>query len=655
MWKITANDAEVLGVHAALLPTGHIIYFTGNEYSIDEQTETQFEHTRLYHCDTDQVLPVSSPSRTDDVFCCGHAMLPDGDLLIAGGTEHLTAAGHEEPGPHSTVFHVPGIRKAFIFDFQTLRWAPASDMAIGPPRPEDPQYPPPNPNQTGGRWYPTLVTLPSGKVMAFGGHPGSADKRHNNNVVELYSPASNSWSQDAMLNHWSQDPVLNQAADIFGNRPAVPRVHGEEIDAAYYPRLHVLPSGDVFCSTLLMDDNGKADWRIYQPPQGSSQGQWISTNTRHQIINELDQNYGNVNNNYRTSAVLLPLLPEKGYQASVLLCGSNLGLLITPQQTNFGQWKINVARTRERGLEGERRECNAIILPTGQVFVCGGVNPTLPAASASGPTSTAAIPRAFLYPPTATEVPDRFGVLKAELYSPESNSWQTLEPAAVVRNYHSVALLMPDGRVWTAGSSIDGEHSGKWRPEIEVYSPWYYGRPDRPEITEVSRGALSSDTLLIKTPQDDIQRVAILRTGSVTHCFNSDQRYIGLNFRRDSDGVLLAQIPSTNIAIPGYYLLFLIDSNGVPSKGEFIYVSHSQFNEPKQGILFSLLQGIFGILPSGQVKREPPGDPPFRDMLLGLAVYELATNVEDAQERVALQKASLNLVSNIARKTLDRI
>ena len=266
------------------------------------------------------------------------------------------------------------------------------------------------------------------------------------------------------------------------------------------------------------------------------------------------------------------------------------------------------------------------------MFVCGGVNAEFKAAYS------------VLYPPTATEIPDALGVLKAELYSPESNSWQTLEPASVVRNYHSVALLMPDGRVWTAGSSIDGKHSGKWEPRIEVYSPWYYGRPDRPEITEVSRGALSSDTLLIKTPQDDIERVAILRTGSVTHCFNSDQRYIGLKFRRDSDGVLLAQIPPSNIAIPGYYLLFLINKKGVPSKGTFIHVSHSQFSEPKQSILFSLLGDILGVLPSGQFKRVPPGDPPLRDMLVGLAVYELAKNIEDVQERVTIQKASLNLV-----------
>jgi hypothetical protein len=71
--------------------------------------------------------------------------------------------------------------------------------------------------------------------------------------------------------------------------------------------------------------------------------------------------------------------------------------------------------------------------------------------------------------------------------------------------------------------------------------------------------------------------------------------------------------------------------------------------------LLWLLEGILGVLPSGQVKRVPPGDPPFRDMLLGLAAYELAQNIEDAQERSELQKASLNIVSNIPQKTLNRI
>jgi hypothetical protein len=608
MWNVTVSDAEVLGVHAALLPSGHIIYFTGNEWDIAEQANKQFEHTRLYDCATDRVLFVSSPSKEDDVFCCGHAMLSSGRLLIAGGSENVirTSAGtiETEPGIHHDL-HVPGIRKAWTFDPFAQRWFSVADMAAGPLAEPSDSAPNPKPDQTGGRWYPTLVTLPTGKVLAFGGHPGSGDARHNNNAVELFDGASGLWFGDAPLNH---------------NR---------DVDAAYYPRLHVLPTGDLFCSTLLNDDHNIADWWVYQTGQRTSPGRWVRSNTATEAINELDPIYRSANKNYRTTAVLLPLLPENGYAARILLCGGRTAWVITPGKT------VNFSKTGTRSLGRDRRQCTGVLLPTGQVFVCGGVE---------GP-----------FQESFAEIPDTDGVLEAELYSPESNSWQTLEPASVVRNYHSVALLMPDGRVWTAGSSINGAHSGKWRSEIEVYSPWYYGRPDRPEITNVSRSALSSDTLLIKTPRDDIQRVAILRTGSVTHCFNSDQRYIGLEFRRDSDGVLLAQIPSSDIAIPGYYLLFLIDHNGIPSKGEFINVTHSEFEEPEKSILFGLLEGILGVLPSGQVKRAPPGDPPFRDMLVGLAVYELAKNIEDAQERVAVQKASLNLVGNIAQKTSNRI
>ena len=119
MWKITVSEAEVLGVHAALLPTGHIIYFTGNQYDIEEQATNQFQHTRLYDCAADRVLYMCSPSAEDDVFCCGHAMLPSGRLLIAGGSEALIRGEHgipaTEPGIHHGI-HVPGIRKAFIFD-----------------------------------------------------------------------------------------------------------------------------------------------------------------------------------------------------------------------------------------------------------------------------------------------------------------------------------------------------------------------------------------------------------------------------------------------------------------------------------------------------------------------------------------------------------
>src|SRR5262249_53968636 len=152
-------------------------------------------------------------------------------------------------------------------------------------------------------------------------------------------------------------------------------------------------------------------------------------------------------------------------------------------------------------------------------------------------------------------IDDTNAVLEAELYSPQTNAWQTLEAATVVRNYHSVALLMPDGRVWTAGSSIDGQHTGQWRREIEVYSPWDCYRSDRPSVDKVlhgiapgSGGILYSHHVDISTPQAvDIRRVFVIRAGSVTHAFSSDQRCMGLEFELVDPSTIRAVLPSSGV------------------------------------------------------------------------------------------------------------
>ena len=78
----------------------------------------------------------------------------------------------------------------------------------------------------------------------------------------------------------------------------------------------------------------------------------------------------------------------------------------------------------------------------------------------------------------------------------------------------------------------------------------------------------------VHTPQSDtISRIGMLRAGSVTHAFNSDQRYIGLRFTHGGgDRLIVAPPPDGNIAPPGFYLLFLIDVNGIPSEGKFIQI-----------------------------------------------------------------------------------
>jgi hypothetical protein len=138
------------------------------------------------------------------------------------------------------------------------------------------------------------------------------------------------------------------------------------------------------------------------------------------------------------------------------------------------------------------------------------------------------------------------------------------------RTYHSTALLLPDGRVLSAGAT-----SGL--PEqttVDIYSPPYLFKGPRPTISSVPGSAGYGQQLTISTPDASrISRVALIRPGAVTHSVNFDQRYVDLTFTRGS-GTLTAAIPSSaNTAPPGWYLVVIVDTQGIPSVGKFLRLS----------------------------------------------------------------------------------
>jgi hypothetical protein len=107
--------------------------------------------------------PTPAPT-INDLFCCGQALLPDGRLLAAGGTERF--AGFR------------GLAEAWIFDPTANGWLDAARMTDEPTR-----------SVGGGRWYPTLLTLGSGDVLALAGIPNVDDTRAFNDTVEVFRAA----------------------------------------------------------------------------------------------------------------------------------------------------------------------------------------------------------------------------------------------------------------------------------------------------------------------------------------------------------------------------------------------------------------------------------------------------------------------------------
>jgi hypothetical protein len=186
--------------------------------------------------------------------------------------------------------------------------------------------------------------------------------------------------------------------------------------------------------------------------------------------------------------------------------------------------------------------------------------------------------------------------LEPEIYDPGINwatgtysnpqSWQSApaDPNGVVRNYHSTNMLLPDGSVFTAGSSKNadsGDPGTVGEMRIVIFKPDYFDNPARPDLTSAAPSATYGQQIQIGTPQAaSIQRVALIRNGSNTHAFNPDQRYVGLTFEHVNGTTLRATIPNDpSVLPPGYYMLWIVNNNGLPCKlAKFVRIA-SQTNE----------------------------------------------------------------------------
>ena len=170
--------------------------------------------------------------------------------------------------------------------------------------------------------------------------------------------------------------------------------------------------------------------------------------------------------------------------------------------------------------------------------------------------------------------------LQRRAVGPRTGQWTTLAAQAVTRQYHSTALLLPDGRVLSSGGGICGtcDQVGYLAKNAEIFTPPYLFKKDgsgelalRPEITSAPGTVNHGTSFQITTPNAaSISKVALIRLGSQTHSVEMEQRYVPLSFTAGG-GTLTASVPANvNTAVPGVYMLFIVDSAGVPSVARMV-------------------------------------------------------------------------------------
>ena len=304
--------------------------------------------------------------------------------------------------------------------------------------------------------------------------------------------------------------------------------------------MSVLPDGKVFYS------GSTAQSRLFDPVAKTWSGVIATTN------------YGGTRT-YGTS-VLLPLTPANNYKPVVMIMGggnpSTAATELIDLSAATPKW------TNGPPMSEPRIEMNATILPNGKIIALGG-------SLNDEDTGTAS--------------------LNADLYDPASNTFSSAGMNAFARLYHSSSLLLPDGTVWVAGGN---PARGTYEQHMEIYSPAYLFNPDgtlatRPAITGVpSSGIGYGSGFQVQTPDAaSITSVVLMRPGAPTHAFDMEQRLVAMNFTAGSGLLNVTAPPNGNIAPPGYYMLFILNSSGVPSVAQFVQLTPAPGDKPPTGTI----------------------------------------------------------------------
>ncbi len=369
-------------------------------------------------------------------------------------------------------------------------------------------------SMTHGRWYPTLITLGDGRALAATGLTEALDNPHNN-TVELYDPANDAWQ----LKHFP------------GGFPGLP----------LYAHLFLMADGRILFDGGRMDDDLQVNPAILD-----------LTHDPIHITNVDGLEGGGMRN--QSASVLLPPAQD---QRVMIIGGGPAG---KPNKTDaidsvdIVDLKAAVPHFAPAApLNFPRLHLNAVLLPDHTVFVTGG---------------------------SLKQEDKPLARLQPEIYDPGTDTWTPMAVSTVPRLYHSTALLLPDATVLSSGGNPDGGHHVEWDDDpneemrLEVFSPPYLFRGPRPVITSAPGVCTYGQTISIKSVQAaNIRWASLVRNGVTTHSFDGSQRLVDLEIKNRAGGVVSATVPANpNLTPPGWYMLFLVDNDGVPSVASWIRV-----------------------------------------------------------------------------------
>lgn len=516
---------------------------------------------------------VGDPAGLDyNIFCSGQVALDDGRWLFVGG--HMYSGNN-------------GIRKLNLFDPRKERWEdrgvpPVKDafladpLGLGPrpdPRVEANADPPHESDMRYARWYPTAVTLPDGKVLILSGT-----------------------DQDASLGPRTSRGACTSTSDAACSkvRHVVPEVYDPKTDRtialenarkqfAMYPRAYVVQTGP-----------RRTDWKVaviaeVRPPEPtletlagydpwSYSGKTYLLDVRAALADpERDLpaekhwqfvDEAQIAHDSGAGAQLWEL-DEKGHaiRQRVVLFGGDCG--DTPPAGGCDRATVEMidfqAATpkwvRQANLVVPASQNNAVVLPNGKVLVMGGVTG-----------------RPRCVPPGPSPWNNSFHY---QLFDPDAGTMTPLVETTHPLHDHSTAALLPTGAVAALGGNRtdlanDACDLVSGVPAFRLYRPTYFFTGgEAPVIKKAPDRIKYQRRFVVETAEGsaEVASLVLIRPGPVTHNWDWGNRYVKLWFKQTSDGKLQVQAPALpGLAVPGYYMLFALNSDGVPSLAQSVHL-----------------------------------------------------------------------------------
>ena len=394
-------------------------------------------------------------------------------------------------------------------------------------------------------WCGGQTLLADGRVLVAGGNaPKTSELFNGLDTIYTFDPWTETWAFQGRMRDGRWYPTtttlpdgrvlitsgrvrdgsgnINEDVDVFTPNPDPTKRGTVETVARrflnLYPQQHVIPDGRVLVSG----------------PTGTDVGIFNPSNWGFTPIGPKPRG-----NHTKGSAVLLPGGPG-GSSRVMVIGGVGTDSVEVIDAANLGAgWQMRAP------LPQQRRNTNSVLTPDGAVITVGG------------------------------NLEDNYTSPQKEAlrYDPAADAWTPMAAQDEERGYHSTALLLPDGRIMSAGDDGPADFGSGQSDEIEVFSPPYLFRGPRPQITSAPDAVPYGSTFGVGTPDGNVAKAVLVAPGATTHANDMHQRLVPLAMTPTAGGLQLTAPANTSIAPPGHYMLFLVNAAGVPSVARFVHLA----------------------------------------------------------------------------------